>query len=320
MEHVGVRQHEVRVRPDQRPFRPRRVAVVDGRLELRELQRADRAELVARERLRREEEQRGGLRAASSAAWANASLYTSVFPLAVPVASIDVAAVGERLERLAPGAGTGPRSPSSPSRPTSSSGRSAGNGTHERRARGKVLHVDERPGRSRDRRSGGRGTPAGPPALAGYGRGDVTLRAPSRRSGVRNPSREQRERHRARCPGRGSRRRRRGRRADADSDLRRAGPRARGRRGDELRPEQPEQQPGLARRTSTGSTSIATANNDCAAVRNSSSRWRLVDRQPVQARGGDREHDRQRADQQRPLVHLRAHERAEPAFVFSRHA
>ena len=36
-----------------------------------------------------------------------------------------------------------------------------------------------------------------------------------------------------------------------------------------------------------------------------------VERQPVQPAGRDREHDRQRADQQRPLVHLRGDERAE---------
>ena len=37
-----------------------------------------------------------------------------------------------------------------------------------------------------------------------------------------------------------------------------------------------------------------------------------VDRQAVQPARRDREHDRQRADEQRPLVHLRRHERAEP--------
>ena len=42
MEHVGVRQHEVRVLPDQRPLGLRRVAVVGGRPDLRELQRRGR--------------------------------------------------------------------------------------------------------------------------------------------------------------------------------------------------------------------------------------------------------------------------------------
>ena len=70
---------------------------------------------------------------------------------------------------------------------------------------------------------------------------------------------------------------------------------------------------------------IATANNDCAAVRNSSSRCCAVDRQPVQAARGDREDDRQRADQQRPLVHLRRDQRpearvgVEPPRVEARH-
>ncbi len=55
VEHVGVREHEVRVLADQRPLGLRRVAVVGRRADLRELQGADRAELVARERLRREQ-------------------------------------------------------------------------------------------------------------------------------------------------------------------------------------------------------------------------------------------------------------------------
>ena len=55
MEHVGVRQHEVRVLPDQRSLGLGRVAVVGGPPDLRELQGAHRAELVARERFRREQ-------------------------------------------------------------------------------------------------------------------------------------------------------------------------------------------------------------------------------------------------------------------------
>ena len=55
----------------------------------------------------------------------------------------------------------------------------------------------------------------------------------------------------------------------------------------------------------------ATANTDCAAVRKSSSRCTRVDGQTVEASRRDREDDRQRADQQRPLVHLRGDERAE---------
>ena len=61
MQHVRVREDEVRVLADQRPFGLRGVAVVDGGLDLRELQRPDLPELVAGERLRREQEQRGGL-------------------------------------------------------------------------------------------------------------------------------------------------------------------------------------------------------------------------------------------------------------------
>ena len=61
MEHVGVGQHEVRAPPDQWALRPRRIPVVHRGLELRELERPDGPELVAREGLRREQEQRGGL-------------------------------------------------------------------------------------------------------------------------------------------------------------------------------------------------------------------------------------------------------------------
>ena len=63
VQHVRVRHHEVRVLADQRAFRARRVAVVDRRLHLRDRQRADGAELIPREGLRREEVQRGGGRA-----------------------------------------------------------------------------------------------------------------------------------------------------------------------------------------------------------------------------------------------------------------
>ena len=62
VQHVGVRHHEVRVRSDQGALRLRRVAVVDGGLDLRQLQGPHRAQLVARERLRREQVERGGLR------------------------------------------------------------------------------------------------------------------------------------------------------------------------------------------------------------------------------------------------------------------
>ena len=62
VQHVGVRHHEVRVRSDQGALRLRRVAVVDGGLDLRQLQGTHRAQLVARERLRREQEQRRGFR------------------------------------------------------------------------------------------------------------------------------------------------------------------------------------------------------------------------------------------------------------------
>ena len=62
VQHVGVRHHEVRVRSDQGALRLRRVAVVDGGLDLRQLQGTHRSQLVARERLRREQVERGGLR------------------------------------------------------------------------------------------------------------------------------------------------------------------------------------------------------------------------------------------------------------------
>ena len=47
-------------------------------------------------------------------------------------------------------------------------------------------------------------------------------------------------------------------------------------------------------------------------MRNSSSRCSESSGRPESVAGGDREHDRQRADEQRPLVHLRRHQRAEP--------
>ena len=62
MQHVRVRHHEVRVSPDQGSLGPRGVAIVDGRLELRELQRSDLPELVAGERLGGKQVERGPLR------------------------------------------------------------------------------------------------------------------------------------------------------------------------------------------------------------------------------------------------------------------
>ena len=66
-------------------------------------------------------------------------------------------------------------------------------------------------------------------------------------------------------------------------------------------------------------TSTATAKNDCAAVR-TAPRAGGVDRQAVQTARRDREHDRQGADQQGPLVHLRGDERPRAALVFRRQA
>jgi hypothetical protein len=57
MKHVGVREDEIRRPADQGAFRVGRVAVVDGRAELGQLEFADLAELVASEGLRREEVQ-----------------------------------------------------------------------------------------------------------------------------------------------------------------------------------------------------------------------------------------------------------------------
>jgi hypothetical protein len=62
VQHVGVREDEVRVLPDQRPLGLRRVAVVGGRADLRELQRAHGAQLIPRQGLRGEQVDRGGLR------------------------------------------------------------------------------------------------------------------------------------------------------------------------------------------------------------------------------------------------------------------
>ena len=59
VQHVRIRHHQVRVLADQRPLGARRVAVVHGSLHLRDRERTDRPELIARERLRREQVERG---------------------------------------------------------------------------------------------------------------------------------------------------------------------------------------------------------------------------------------------------------------------
>ena len=58
VQHVRIRHHEVRVLPDQRPLRARRVAVVDGRLHLRDREGPHRSELVPRKGFRGEEVER----------------------------------------------------------------------------------------------------------------------------------------------------------------------------------------------------------------------------------------------------------------------
>ena len=62
--HVGVRQDHVRPLADLPTLLGRRVAVVDRRLQPRQLQLGQRAELILRERLRRIEVERAGLRLA----------------------------------------------------------------------------------------------------------------------------------------------------------------------------------------------------------------------------------------------------------------
>ena len=142
VEHVGVRQHEVRVRPDQRAFRPRRVPVVDGRFELRELERTDRAELVAREGLRREEEQRRGFRDGERGV-GERELVHERLPAGGPRREHHVAAVREHLEPL--GLVRVQALDPEQSQPADQQLRKVGRErTHERRARGKVLHVDQR--------------------------------------------------------------------------------------------------------------------------------------------------------------------------------
>ena len=61
MQHVGVGHHEVGVLADQRTLGLRGVPVVHGGLELGQLQRPYRPQLIARERLRRVEVERGRL-------------------------------------------------------------------------------------------------------------------------------------------------------------------------------------------------------------------------------------------------------------------
>ena len=63
VQHVRVGHHQVRVLPDQRPLRARRVAVVDGRLHLRDREGTHRSELVPRKGFRGEEVE-GGRRGA----------------------------------------------------------------------------------------------------------------------------------------------------------------------------------------------------------------------------------------------------------------
>ena len=61
VQHVRVGHHQVRVAPDERPLGLGRVAVVDGGAHLRQAQLAHLPELVARQRLRGEQVERGAL-------------------------------------------------------------------------------------------------------------------------------------------------------------------------------------------------------------------------------------------------------------------
>ena len=143
VEHVGVGQQKVRARPDQRAFRPRRVPVVHGGLELRELERPDGPELVAREGLRREQEQRGGLRDRERCL-RERHLVDERLPAGRPGREHHVAAGRERLQPLGL-VRIEPLDPEQPEPCDEHVGKVRRERLHEGRPCGDVLHVHERP-------------------------------------------------------------------------------------------------------------------------------------------------------------------------------
>ena len=143
VEHVGVGQHEVRARPDQRALRPRRVPVVDRGLELRELERPDGPELVAREGLRREQEQRRGLRDRQGSL-RERHLVDERLPAGGPRRKHHVAACRERLQSLRL-VRIEPLDPEQPEPRGEHLGKVRREGLQQGCPCGEVLHVHERP-------------------------------------------------------------------------------------------------------------------------------------------------------------------------------
>ena len=168
--------------------RLRRVAVVDRGPDLRQLQRPHRAQLVARERLRREQEQRGRLRRRERRLGGGDLIHERL-----PARR----AGGEHHVAAAPGARRAPRAGAGTARrcraaPAARRARREGRrGTAAAWARARAAPRRGRGSRPRrDRRSAGRGTPAPAPVQATGG----TTSSGSAISayGVRNPSRKQR--------------------------------------------------------------------------------------------------------------------------------
>ena len=147
VQHVGVREHQVRVLADQRALALRGIAVVDRRAHLRQLERAHRAQLVARQRLRREQEQRRRLRRGERGLGGR-DLIDERLAARGAGGEHDVASGAHRLEprglmRVEP------RDAEQPEPRDEHLGQALGERQHRRRVGGQVAHVHEALGRSR---------------------------------------------------------------------------------------------------------------------------------------------------------------------------
>jgi hypothetical protein len=99
VEHVGVRHDEIRVSTDEGPLRPRRVAVVDRGADLRQPQRPDLTKLIASQRLRGEDVERGRLGSLDRRR-AERDVRDERLPRRRPRRHDDVVALGKQLDRL----------------------------------------------------------------------------------------------------------------------------------------------------------------------------------------------------------------------------
>ena len=332
MEHVGVRQHEVRVLADQRPLGLGRVAVVDGRPDLRQLQLADLAQLVARERLRREQVQGGRFRYGDRR-FREREVVDEGLP-ARRAGRDDHVRARSGASRAPALMRVQPLMPISPRRRRRARAGPRGTDPGVGSPRGQLAHAapDRQPCRDRSRVSSSRkagihGAQLAVDVRGGDGRSSLRLSSAScsrfaRQLGVRGVRsrraasgairrRSRSEDHERRAGDRGPTRRP-ARRACDDS----------GNEGaeDELRPEEAEQERPPAARA-TGSSRIATAKTDCAAVRNSSSRCSALDRQAVELDA--REIANTIGSVPTSSVHWFTFDDTSvprPAFVFSRHA